>query len=336
MKRKSYLMLLTVLFLVYGCAKNDVDNVESAQDIVSTEKTIEPTEDVQEETVSGDEQENEPENASDGENIQYTKEKIAAYMERWAEYLEPTMTTEELEQLGQIEWDEKIRPYMEYDWIGDERIERWETSSNLWEMQLADLNMDGQPEMLVSEHFYSFNDLLHIYTLKEGEVVYCGEIIGGDVSEENQYYGGSSYLPSYYIDVYQNNAGEFRYLSAEEFSRSEGHYYIYESTLNEVGISYRPVYEIRYGYDIDGNKHYYYTIGKYQEEGDNIPDDENYTAFNQAMKEYMEGYEKVDIDFVVSGYYVPTLAGELPEEQQEIVRNNIIFGFAQALGYMDK
>ncbi len=64
-----------------------------------------------------------------------------------------------------------------------------------------------------------------------------------------------------------------------------------------------------------------------------VEDDEHCSAFEQMMEGYMEGYEKIDIDFAVSGYRVPAFAGELPEEQKEIVRKNIIAGFAQVLEY---
>lgn len=46
------------------------------------------------------------------------------YSELWAKYLEPITTEAESDQLESIDWDEKLRPYMEYDWIGDERIEK--------------------------------------------------------------------------------------------------------------------------------------------------------------------------------------------------------------------
>ena len=311
--------------LLTGCA-----NVTEESSDTKLPEEIE--EDSREETLS----EIEEYNTSDDETTQDTDENIVWYMDLWAEELEPVMTAEELEQLGQIEWDENIRPYMEYNWISDERIERNDWASNLWVMQLADLNMDGQPEMLVSEYFYSLDDLTHVYTLKDGEVIYCGKIIASAAFEYNESYGGSSYLPSYYIDVYQNDEGEFRYLSSEEFARMEGHYQIYESSFDGTGISCEPVFAISYAHVSGGNTNYYYEIGDWHEKENETPDDENYTAFHQVMEEYMEGYEKVDIDFVVCEYRVPTLAGVLPEEQQEIVRNNIVFGFAQALGYVDK
>ena len=76
---------------------------------------------------------------------------------------------------------------------------------------------------------------------------------------------------------------------------------------------------------MDGNKNYQFVIGNWLE-----GEEKDYSAYEQVMEEY----EKIDIDFTVSQYQVPAFSGELPEEQQEIVRKNIVVGFAQALGYL--
>lgn len=81
--------------------------------------------------------------------------------------------------------------------------------------------------------------------------------------------------------------------------------------------------------------HYQYTTGEWSDGENKLEDSADYTAFCQEMELYIKGYEKIDISFTISEYHVPALAGELPEEQQEIVQNNIVAGFAQALGYLD-
>ena len=80
---------------------------------------------------------------------------------------------------------------------------------------------------------------------------------------------------------------------------------------------------------MDGNKNHQFFIGNWMK-----GEEKNYSTYEQVMEEYMKGYEKIDIDFTVSQYQVPAFAGELPEAQQEIVRKNIMAGFAQALGYL--
>lgn len=265
------------------------------------------------------------------------------YIELWSKQLEPILTGEELEQLEVLEWDEKIRPYMEYDWVGDEGLLSIDFSgASSWTFQLADLNQDGQPEMLVSLSQYarSLPDFIRVYTIQDGTVIYCGAIDGGwrrlELKCELEYF------PSYYVDVYQKSTGEFRYLSCEYFyNYNEYNYYqFYESTFDGTTVSCQPVYAIRYLADeIEGVTDQRYMAGDCtewdMEKWETGMDDEMYSAFRQAMKEYMQGYEKVDIDFTLSQYEMPGLAFRLPSEQQEMIRDNIVASFAQALGYME-
>lgn len=143
------------------------------------------------------------------------------------------MTEAELES---IDWDEEIRPYMEYDWICDKNIERYCDTS--WYMQLADLNLDGQREMLVTLPIYQGEDLIFIYTVEDETVVYCGKIIAGAAYNDNaSFIKTGGYLPSNYIDVYQNESGELKYLSSEDdLHGTFGYYQIYESTFDGKSI----------------------------------------------------------------------------------------------------
>ncbi|MDE7365732.1 MAG: hypothetical protein K2N24_00030 [Lachnospiraceae bacterium] len=266
------------------------------------------------------------------------------YIELWSKQLEPILTGEELEQLEALEWDEKIRPYMEYDWVGDEGLLSIDFSgASSWIFQLADLNQDGQPEMLValSQYARSLPDFIRVYTIQDGTVIYCGAIDGGwrrlELNCELEYF------PSYYVDVYQNSAGEFRYLSCEDFYNYDeyNYYQFYESTFDGTTVSCQPVYAIRYLADeIEGVTDQRYMAGDCTEwdteKWEAGMDDEMYSAFRQVMKEYMQGYEKVDMDFTLSQYEMPGLAFRLPSEHQESIRNNIVAGFAQALGYMEE
>lgn len=262
---------------------------------------------------------------------------MAQYMELFAEELKPVVTEEKFRELEQMNWDDTIRPYMMYDWIHDARIEKMMAKESGWTMQLADLNLDGQPEMLITTFSFNKEDFTDIFTIKDGEVVYCGKIIAGSNYQDNQQFiEEARYLPSYYIDVYQNESGEFRYLSCDAFLMADhGYYQIYESEWDGESIFCKPVFAIGFSADGEGHMHYQYTTGKWSDRESEFEDSADYTAFCQEMETYMRGYEKIDVSFATSEYHVPALAGELPEEQQEIVRNNIIAGFAQALGYLD-
>lgn len=241
---------------------------------------------------------------------------------------EPVMSQEELEN---IDWDEEILPYMEYDWLADRNIDRYLDTS--WIMSLADLNLDGQPEMLVTLPIYNSVDLTFVYTVDDGIVIYCGEIIAGLAYNENDaFISGDNYLPSSYLDVYQNDSGEFRYLSSDDYTRYDhGYYQIYESSFDGTSISCEPAFAIDFAKGSDGTMHYAYATGDWLEQENVIADDEDYTGFTQMMEAYMEGYEKVDVSFTVSEYHVPGIVDELPEEVKDIVRNNIIAGFAKVL-----
>ena len=61
------------------------------------------------------------------------------------------------------------------------------------------------------------------------------------------------------------------------------------------------------------------------------PDDENNSALDKIISEYMSDYEKVDVPFLYSEYSIPGYARDLEEESQEAIRKNILAGMAQAI-----
>lgn len=325
MRKKCVLYTLLFLLLLSGCSSNEMNDEGTVSTADLSEKSISASENTQEENIL---ENNLNMNSSVENNYVLSEDDLTWYMELWASNLEPIMTKD---QLDDIEWDEKIRPYMEYDWIGDEHIDRLMASVNSWVMQLVDLNLDGQPEMLVSEYFCDMKeDYTHVFTIQDGEVVYCGKIIADAAYRDNEVFGDLNYLPSYYIDVYQNASGEYKYLSSDDFlMETYGYYQIYENNFDGNNISCEPLVAVGFAEDMDGNKNHQFVIGNWMK-----GEEKNYSTYEQVMEEYMKGYEKIDIDFTVSQYQVPAFAGELPEEQQEIVRKNIMAGFAQALGYL--
>lgn len=233
------------------------------------------------------------------------------------------------EELSEVNWKETISPYMEYDWLGDEHVEEYLDTS--WLMQLADLNLDGQEEMLVTLPIYNGNSLTYVYTVEQGTVIYCGQIIAGAAYEDNDSFVKSgSWLLSDCIDVYRNKDGEFRYLSGNTFLKDDhGYYQIYENEFDGKSISGEPLYAINFYQDTEGNRINQYTAGDWLERKSEEADDDNYTEFTQIMEAYMEGWERADITFAASEFRVPGFARSLPEEKKEILRDNIVAGFAR-------
>lgn len=233
------------------------------------------------------------------------------------------------EELAGLEWKETISPYMEYDWLGDGHVEQYYDTQ--WLMQLADLNQDGQEEMLVTLPIYNGDSLTYVYTVENGTVVYCGQIIAGAAYEDNDaFMEQTGCLPLNYIDVYQNEDGELRYLSGNTFLKGgSGYYQIYEIEFDGKQIVGKPLYAINFYQDADGKMVYQYTEGDWLKRESEVTDDQNFTAFTQEMEAYMKGWERVDITFQVSEFRVPGFVNVLSEEKKEIIRDNIVVGFAR-------
>lgn len=234
------------------------------------------------------------------------------------------------EELSEIEWKETISPYMEYDWLNDEHVELY--YDTYWRMQLADLNQDGQEEMLVTLWIYNMDSRTYVYTVEDGTVVYCGRIFAGRAYEDNDLFmEQASWLPLNYIDVYENENGEFRYLSGNTFLKGDhGYYQIYENKFDGKQIISEPLYAINFYRDADGKMIYQYAEGDWLKRESEVTDDPNFTAFTQEIEAYMKGWGRVDITFLVSNFWVPGFAKVLPEEKKEIVRDNIVAGFARS------
>lgn len=313
--KKCLLILCAViiLFIWYGGKpnnRNSVDKVDNNESEITKEELNADMKDIdesQDEEILGN----------------YNKE------------LTPMLSEEEL---NCIEWNQDIKLYMEYDWIEDSRIERTAIFDTRWVMQLVDLNLDGQSEMIISIHLYNREDITYIYTIEDQRVVYCGEIVAGPVNKDNSLFSAeNSYLISNYIDVYKNENNEFIYLSGDDsLHQTHGYYQIYKSRFVDNKIICESLCAINFYSDLDGLMNYEFKLGNWMDEKNVIEvEDENLSRFSYFMKNELMDYEKIYIDYIQSDYYVPGFIDELSVEQREIVKNNIVAGFAYALGYVD-
>lgn len=318
----SILCLLMIICLL-GC-KDELDSQENMQPAIG-----------QEESISGMESENtEPEETSEDTweiDPEFVEEMILVY----EDVLQPIGTEEEFDKLDAVDWEEDVRPFMEYNWLRDSGIEANHLVDNRWVMQLGDLNQDGQPEMLISEVIYNKEEFTYIYTVKDGEVVPCGRLNGSrDYMFQEDFSEAGAFYPSYYVEVYQNEEGDLRFLSCDVVQMADwGWVQIYAGSYDGETVSCEPVYGAGYAKSSDGAMHYTCYVGDIVDENKQMEDDEKYSEFNRLMDEYMEGYEKVDMDFIVSEYYPPEVAMYMPITDQKTVSDNIRYGFAKALDY---
>ncbi|MBQ7832192.1 MAG: hypothetical protein IJ336_01260 [Lachnospiraceae bacterium] len=328
MRRRGFavgtmLCLLTVICLA-GC-KAESDHPETVQPDSIQEESLSETEEISEE------QEGASQEAESGIDQEFVEDMILVY----EEILAPMGTAEDIAKLDTVAWDEKIKPYMEYNWLEDSGIEANHLADNRWVIQIGDLNLDGQPEMLISEVIYNKEEYTYVYTVKDGEVAPCGAINGSrDYMFREDFPGTNLFYPAYYVDVYQNEEGDLRFLSCDVVQMASwGWFQIYVSTFDGENISSEPVYGAGYAESSDGEIHYTCYVGNVTEDNEQIEDDVKYSEFNRLMSEYMQGYEMVDMAFVASDYYPPEVAMYMPEEYKDTVSDNIRLSFAKAYGY---
>lgn len=199
--------------------------------------------------------------------------------------------------------------YMQYDWVNDENIWKYTTMDMKCPMYFADLNQDGQKEVMIAVEQYRGDDLLLVYTVYRGEVICCGNMYAGSAYADIQDNSLMEYSPSALIDVYCDCNGEYLYLGCEgNHSASDKEYQIYVSEFDGETISSKLVLS-----------------------ADFTKEEETYwTKVNQQMDELLYGYEKVDIPITESEYRIPGCVNLLSEDEQEIVRSEI----RSALTYM--
>lgn len=230
------------------------------------------------------------------------------------------------EELTDIEWDDDLMPYVEYNFFDENEFWDYSTiDSNIF-ISFGDLNLDEQREMMITIPALRDNSRTFIYTIEDGEVTYCGYTIAGRNYTNNsvEFKIWSKNL----FDVFTNKQGEFRYFSSDSDEHGTfGSNSIYESTFENNHISYKPVFAMVHS----GDDYGYWTEDTWDDWENYNPDDENYAALDNIISDYMSDYEKVDVLFLYSEYSIPGYARDLEKESQEAIRKNILAGIAQVM-----
>lgn len=230
------------------------------------------------------------------------------------------------EEFTNMKWDNDLIPYVEYDFLGDNEFWDYSTMDSKIFISFGDLNLDGQREMMITISAYNDKSKTFIYTVENGEVIYCGQVIAG-----REYAGNAiafEFWPKDLFDVYVNEKGEIRYFSSDSDEHGTfGSNFIYESRFDNNEIIGQPVFAMVYS----GDNYGYWTKDTWGDWENYESDDKAYTVLNNIISDYMCDYKRADIPFFYSEYSIPGYARELEEEYQEAVHDNILAGMAQVM-----
>lgn len=230
------------------------------------------------------------------------------------------------EELADIEWDDDLMPYVEYNYFTENEFWDYATMDSHIFISFGDLDLDGQREMMITIPALRDNSRTFLYTIEDGEVTYCGYAMAGRDYTNNSV--EFRFWPKNLFDVYANKQGEFRYFSSDsDLHGTFGSDFIYESTFENNHISCKPVFAMVHS----GDDYGYWTEDTWDDWENYDPDDENYAALDNIISDYMSDYEKVDVTFLYSEYSIPGYARNLEEDSQGAIHNNIVAGFAQAI-----
>ncbi|MBD5541353.1 MAG: hypothetical protein HDR00_09235 [Lachnospiraceae bacterium] len=230
------------------------------------------------------------------------------------------------EELAKVEWDNDLIPYVEYDFFDENEFWTYSTMDSNIFISFGDLDLDEQREMMITIPAYRDDSKTFIYTVEDGEVIYCGWTIAGREYVENSV--KFEFWPQNLFDIYVNEKGEIRCFSGDSDDHvTFGNDSIYESDFENNHILCQPVFAMVHS----GDKYGYWTKDTWEDWENYELDDENYTALNNIIADYMSGYEKVNAPFFYNEYAIPGYARDLEEESQKAIRNNILAGIAQAM-----
>lgn len=349
MKRKKVSLLLAIVMTALAltaCAlggttraivENQVEAIEEPE--VSAEKTDEIIEEAEEAVEEIDEVE-------EADSETYTKP--------LTDSREPILSEEVMEN---IVWDGDLLPYLEYDWANEDGLWLGSLSDSYTEFILADLNEDGQRELILTEYDWRAPGITHIYTVIDGEVVCCGETLAStvryDVDENIQ---ANPYFPEEIFDVYKDSDGKYQLISYGYGNIHAGSsaYSLFETAYDGEQVTFVPAFgmmlssyqESYHSYWVEENGEDWdeavgglYTLNpKGISDWESIKwnkavgDDESFTALTQILSEQYSDYEKVDVTFQHSPYLVGTGTWANYEEDQDAIKYNIQAGLAIAAG----
>lgn len=198
----------------------------------------------------------------------------------------------QLRPASQKERDTAINAYLTVDWTSEEVL--WEhdimpnDSGRGWEFWLADIDLDGDQEMLITFLAnHCGQNSLYVYKYENNSVSSCLDMIATpdkDVITLIDYKEISSYMDIELVDAYVNQQNESRYLSIDCFHiGGMEQIFLYEAV---PGDDFRQTELARITYYSETDQWEIYF------KGDEIASAED---LHNMISQHMEGYEKQEI-----------------------------------------
>ena len=193
----------------------------------------------------------------------------------------------------QSEKDTAVNAYLTVNWTSREIL--WEhdimpnDSGRGWEFWLADIDLDGIEEMLISFLAnHCGQNSLYVYQYENNSVTLYGDMIAApdkEVITFIDYKKISPFMDVELVDVYANRQNEYRYLSIDCFSiGGMDQIFLYE-TVPENNFRQEELANIIYEYNDTEQWEIYF-------QGERLASTKD---LNDMISRHMEGYEKQEI-----------------------------------------
>lgn len=214
--------------------------------------------------------------------------------------------------------DDEFECYAQYDWLHDENIWKSATWDSTIRLTLADINLDGKKEMLITILTWRQPGETLIYSVGDGTVKLQGKVNAGFEFGKNDF----TYWPEELFDVYQNEEGKVRLLSCgKDEHENFGSSLIYQTDIEGKEMKGIPVYAMVH---TSQNTYAYWDkeIDVWQDENLKA-DNKAYTELCNVIKNDMADYQKKYTEFFYIEYQIPGNIQELNEKEKNEIESEI-------------
>ena len=206
--------------------------------------------------------------------------------------------------------------FLDFDWTDDkvlmEHAIQPNDSARGWEFALADVDFDGKQELLITfTANHCGGNSLYIYGQDKGKVVSKADTYATwqeDVVVMDYYRSKYPYFDIGLLDAYVNKDGAYRYLSLDYESYGGGleTLKLYATTMTEDPVEVVRI-DYAYPYQVD------YIEMSFMGTAVNEPE-----TLRGMLEEYMEGFQKVEIEYKkLEAYFPRDIVGMEEDEKRQ-------------------